>query len=122
MSRCFCPLIKTENLAQEKHGDQEREGDHGGLVHLLGDDVGNQGEDQGLLDPWTLRVLFFADLDIGDGFNSVHLILNYIFLLVERYVLNDWTILDPDATISKVLKADDVNLIIVQCGQLPTLS
>lgn len=72
MSRCFCPLIKTENLAQEKHGDQEREGDHGGLVHLLGDDVGNQGENQCLFDPRTLRVLFLADLNIGDGFNSVH--------------------------------------------------
>lgn len=84
MLRGFCSLIKTENLAQEKHDEQEREGDHCSLVHLLGDDVGNQGEDQGLLDPWTLRVLFFTDLDIGNGLHSVHFNIKLHFFTPRR--------------------------------------
>jgi len=54
------------NLAQEKHGDDEHGGDDGGLVDLLGHEVGNEGEDQCLLDPWALGVLLLANLDIGD--------------------------------------------------------
>lgn len=54
------------NLAQEKHDGEEHDGDDGGLVDLLGHEVGDQSEDQGLLDPWALGVLLLANLDIGD--------------------------------------------------------
>lgn len=69
MLRGFCSLIKTKNLAQEEHDEKVREGDHCSLVDLLGYHVGNQGEDQGLLDPWTLWILLFAHLDIGNRLN-----------------------------------------------------
>ena len=61
-SKVLYPL----NLAQEKHGDDEHEGDERGLVDLLGHEVGNEGEDQGLLDPWALGVQLLAHLDIGN--------------------------------------------------------
>ena len=68
------------NLAQEKHGDDEHGGDDGSLIDLLGHEVRNEREDQSLLDPWTLGVLLLANFNIGDGFNSVHLILIYNFI------------------------------------------
>jgi len=64
------------NLAQEKHGDEEHDGDERSLVDLLGHEIGDKGKDQGLLDPWALGVLLLANLDIGDGFDRVHFNIN----------------------------------------------
>ena len=72
------------DLTQEKHDEQESEGDHGSLVQLLGDDVRNERKDQSLLDPWTLRVLLPTDLDISNGLDGIHFNIKLHFFFTRR--------------------------------------